>query len=86
MSEELTKEIIQLARLFVPDKSKRRKNLYVRYMGASWHIRSERDKKSIASYDSQKAAIDNAKLKLKLKNATAVIIYNQRGRIQEIIQ
>jgi|GEM_PF-5253680 len=86
MSEELTKEILQLAKLFVPDKSKRRKNLYVRYMDASWHIRSERDKKSIATYDSQKAAIANAKHALTLKDATAVIIYNQRGRIQEIIQ
>lgn len=86
MSDGLTKEILELAKLLIPDKSKTRKNLYVCYSDQGWCIRKEREHKADQCYEQKRAAISNAKAALHQGEATAILVYNKYGRIQEIIQ
>lgn len=80
-----TEDLLEVARLFVKDRTGLRRNVYVYPTGDTWAIRIERDLDPHSNYETQRAALDNAEGMLKRKEASAVIVYGENRRITEII-
>jgi len=80
-----SEDLLEVARLFVKDKTGLRRNVYVYPTRGAWVVRRERDHEPLGVFESRRAAVDNASGMMKRKEASAVIVYGRRKRVCEII-
>jgi len=85
MSSITSEDLLEVARLFVKDRTGLRRNVYVYPTHGAWVVRKEQDHEPFGVFDSRRAAVDNADGLMRRKEASAVIVYGQCRMIQEII-
>lgn len=85
MSTISSEDLLEVALLFVKDKTGQRRNVYVYPTQDQWIVRRERDHEPLGIFESRRAAVDNANGMMKRKEATAVIVYGESKRVSEII-